>query len=124
MHLDRRPPEPIEIAAYYAVAEALTNTAKHAHATVVDLQVHTADSELSIQVRDNGRGGASLDRGSGLIGIKDRVEALTGRLALHSPPDAGTTITITLPLDHESRSGFPSLSLVASAAARGVRIAS
>jgi signal transduction histidine kinase len=107
LHLDRRLPEPIEIAAYYAIAEALTNTAKHAHATVVDLAVQGADDGLRIAVHDDGRGGADLTRGTGLIGITDRIEALSGRLTLHSPPGAGTTLQITLPLDNTSQRGLP-----------------
>jgi signal transduction histidine kinase len=90
-------PEPIEIAAYYAVSEALTNTAKHAHATVADVQVTTLDDVLRVSVRDDGRGGADVTRGSGLIGLRDRIETLGGRLSLDSPPGAGTTVRLTLP---------------------------
>jgi signal transduction histidine kinase len=107
VHLDRRPPEPIEIAAYYAVAEALTNAAKHAQAGVVDVEVEVSDGDLHIQVHDDGCGGADLAGGTGLIGIKDRIEALNGRVALHSPPDAGTTLRITLPLDRPGDPGLP-----------------
>ena len=106
-HVGRRLPEPIEIAAYYAVAEALTNAAKHAQASVVDVEVEASDGDLRIQVHDNGRGGADLGGGTGLIGIKDRIEALNGRIALHSPPDAGTTLQITLPLGQPSNPGLP-----------------
>ena len=91
-----RLPEPIEIATYYLVAEALTNTAKHAHASTVDVQLDTDDTDagdpvLRVWVRDDGRGGADPHGGSGLVGLNDRVEALGGRLWLHSPPGAGTT---------------------------------
>ena len=103
VHVDQRLPEPVETAAYYAVAEALTNTAKHAQATVVDVRVEAGDGNLRIHVHDDGRGGAALGGGSGLIGIKDRIEALEGRIALHSPPGAGTTLQIALPLDHRGR---------------------
>ena len=94
-----RLPEPVEIAAYYAVSEALTNTAKHAHATAAEVEVAAGEGVLHVDVRDDGRGGADFGRGSGLVGLKDRVEALGGRLSLHSPPGAGTTLQITLPLD-------------------------
>jgi signal transduction histidine kinase len=96
--VDGRLPDPVEIAAYYAVSEALTNTAKHAHASAIDVQVETGDGALHIHLRDDGRGGADFGRGSGLAGLKDRIEALGGRLSLHSPPGAGTTVHITLPL--------------------------
>jgi signal transduction histidine kinase len=100
---DRRLPEPIEIAAYYLVAETLTNAAKHAHASTVDVDVdvETADAGdgvLRVRVRDDGRGGADFAGGSGLVGLKDRAEALGGRLGVQSPPGAGTTVHAELPL--------------------------
>jgi hypothetical protein len=90
--------EPVEIAAYYAVAEALTNTAKHARATAVQIEVAEGDGVLHIDIRDNGHGGADYNHGSGLVGLKDRAEALGGHLQLLSPPGAGTDLEITLPL--------------------------
>jgi signal transduction histidine kinase len=87
------------------VSEALTNTAKHAGASVADVRVTAADGVLRVRVRDDGRGGADLAGGSGLIGLKDRVEALGGRISLHSPPDAGTTVEITLPLGAQTSPG-------------------
>jgi signal transduction histidine kinase len=93
-----RLPEQIEIAAYYVVSEALTNIAKYAHATVVDVQVATGDGVLQVCVRDDGRGGADVTGGSGLVGLRDRVEALGGRLWLHSPPGRGTTLQVQLPV--------------------------
>ena len=98
-----RLPEPIQIAAYYLVAEALTNTAKHAHATSVHVQVDTdhtdaGDPVLRVAVRDDGRGGADPHGGSGLLGLTDQVQALGGRLWLHSPPAGGTTVRAELPL--------------------------
>jgi signal transduction histidine kinase len=105
VRIDERLPEPIEIAAYYLVAETLTNTAKHAHASVVHIDLDTADGDpgrgadvLRVCVRDDGRGGAGLAGGSGLVGLKDRVEALGGRLRVHSPPGAGTVVRAELPL--------------------------
>jgi GAF domain-containing protein len=97
IQVDRRLPEPVEIAAYYTVAEALTNTAKHARATAVDIEADESDGILHLRVHDNGSGGAGLGHGSGLLGVRDRAEALRGNLRLHSPPGAGTTLEITLP---------------------------
>jgi signal transduction histidine kinase len=101
VRVDRRLPEPIEIAAYYLVAEALTNVAKHAHASVVHVEAataHGAGDLLRVSVRDDGRGGADLAGGSGLVGLKDRMEALGGRLSVQSAPGAGTTVAAELPL--------------------------
>jgi len=102
-----RLPDPVEIAAYYSVAEALTNTAKHAGASAADVWVTAADGVLRVRVRDDGRGGADFAGSSGLAGLKDRVEALGGRILLHSPPDAGTTVEITLPLGGQASPGTP-----------------
>jgi signal transduction histidine kinase len=96
--IDRRLPEPIELAAYYVVTEALTNAAKHSSATVVDVHVQDGGGALHIRVQDDGCGGADLTRGTGLVGLTDRVEALGGHLALHSPPGGGTTMQMDLPL--------------------------
>jgi signal transduction histidine kinase len=91
-------PDQIELAAYYVIAEALTNAVKHADASESDVEVECSDGLLRIRVRDDGRGGADLTRGSGLVGLTDRVEALGGRFALHSPPGAGTAVQVVLPL--------------------------
>ena len=99
IQVDRRLPDPVEIAVYYTVAEALTNAAKHAGATAVDIEVSIADRVLNVCVRDNGCGGANFGEGTGLVGLKDRAEALGGRLHLDSVPGAGTTLEITLPVD-------------------------
>jgi signal transduction histidine kinase len=99
IQVDRRLPEPIETAAYYTVAEALTNAAKHARATTAAIHVAESAGVLNVQVRDNGCGGADFSHGSGLLGLKDRAEALGGHLRLHSPPGAGTTLEIELPLE-------------------------
>jgi signal transduction histidine kinase len=96
--VEGRLPELVELAAYYVVAEALTNAAKHAGASVVDVQVVADAAMLRVRVRDDGRGGADLTRGTGLVGLTDRVEALGGRLAVHSPPAAGTTVEMSVPL--------------------------
>jgi glucose-6-phosphate-specific signal transduction histidine kinase len=89
------------------VAETLTNIAKHAHASVVDIQVATGDGALHVSVHDDGRGGADFDHGSGLVGLRDRAEALGGQLLLNSAPGAGTSIQVSLPLDDPSRPGLP-----------------
>jgi signal transduction histidine kinase len=96
--VDGRLPEPVELAAYYAVSEALTNTARHARATAVDVEVAAADGVLRVRVRDDGRGGADPIRGSGLVGLTDRIEALGGRLSVDSRPGAGTTVQVALPI--------------------------
>ena len=93
-----RPPYPAEIAAYYVVSEALTNTAKHARASAAEVEVDADDGVLRVCVRDDGRGGADFGHGSGLVGLKDRVEALGGRIMLHSPPGAGTTLEVHIPV--------------------------
>ncbi len=93
-----RLPERIEVAAYFVVSEALANAAKHAEASRVTVEVEQAGGVLAVRVEDNGVGGADLGRGSGLVGLKDRVEALSGQLTLRSEPGAGTSITVELPL--------------------------
>ncbi|HVN12544.1 MAG TPA: GAF domain-containing protein [Kineosporiaceae bacterium] len=90
---------PVKVTAYYVVSEALTNAAKHANASVVDVAVELAERGLRVDVRDDGVGGAELGRGSGLVGLKDRVEAIGGRLVVASPPGEGTRLTAELPLD-------------------------
>jgi signal transduction histidine kinase len=107
VQVNRRLPEPVETAAYYTVAEALTNAAKHAHATSADIEAAESDGVLHVRVRDNGRGGANFGDGSGLLGLKDRAQALGGHLRLDSPPGAGTTLEITLPLHDPSTAGLP-----------------
>jgi signal transduction histidine kinase len=94
-----RLPAPVEIAAYYVVSEALTNTVRHANATAAEVDAATDQGELRVRVRDDGRGAADFGHGSGLLGLKDRVEALGGRIWLHSPPGAGTTLDVRIPLD-------------------------
>jgi len=98
LDLDCRLPEPVELTAYYTVAEALTNAAKHAQASTVDVDVQVDDGRLHVRVRDDGCGGADPATGSGLIGLTDRVESLGGVLALCSEAGVGTTVEITVPL--------------------------
>jgi signal transduction histidine kinase len=87
----------IEASAYFVVAEALTNVAKHSGAEHADVTARVDDSVLHVDVRDDGAGGARPD-GSGLLGLGDRVAALGGRLRIESPPGGGTRIAATLPL--------------------------
>ena len=100
---DDRLPERVEVAAYYFVSEALTNVVKHAQASVVQVEVEPTDGQLRLSIHDDGVGGADPGRGSGLIGLRDRVEALGGRLEITSPPGGGTSLRVTLPIDDEQR---------------------
>jgi signal transduction histidine kinase len=93
-----RLPPSIEVAAYYVVSEALTNAAKHARASVVDVRARAGDGRLHLLVRDHGVGGATVAHGSGLIGISDRVQALGGTITVRSPAGEGTTLEIDLPV--------------------------
>jgi signal transduction histidine kinase len=88
----------IEVAAYYVVSEALANAAKHARASVVEIDLQVAANVLRLLVRDDGVGGADASRGSGLIGLADRVEAVGGSMDITSPPGRGTTLRATIPL--------------------------
>jgi signal transduction histidine kinase len=87
-----RLPEEVEVSAYYVVAEALTNAAKHSGASAVSIEVDVDGEALRVAVRDDGAGGADLAAGTGLAGLKDRVEALGGRILLDSRPGAGTSL--------------------------------
>jgi signal transduction histidine kinase len=89
--------EPVEVAAYYVVSEALTNTAKHAHASRAQVRVSRREGWLDLCVSDDGTGGADASSGSGLTGLVDRVEAIGGTIQIESPPDAGTAIKVRLP---------------------------
>jgi signal transduction histidine kinase len=90
--------EGVEAAIYYVVAESLTNAAKHADATEVRVEISATDDEVVVEICDNGTGGASMEGGSGLRGLADRVEALGGRLDLKSPPRGGTVVQAALPI--------------------------
>jgi signal transduction histidine kinase len=95
---DGRLPEQLEVAVYYVVSEALTNAAKHARASVVRVAVEQQDGVLDLSIRDDGAGGADPGRGSGLIGLRDRVEAMGGTLVVESPVGAGTSLHVALPV--------------------------
>jgi signal transduction histidine kinase len=97
LNLGPRLGEPLEVAAYYVASEALTNAAKHAQASVIDIRVDGRDGALTLSIHDDGVGGADPGRGSGIIGLQDRVEALGGTISLLSPPGHGTTMHVQLP---------------------------
>ena len=89
--------EPVEVAAYYVASEALTNTAKHAHASRAQVRVRHREGWLELIVSDDGSGGADASSGSGLTGLVDRVEAIGGTIRIDSPSDAGTAVHVKLP---------------------------
>ena len=98
IHANGRLPEPVEVSAYYIAAEALTNVVKHARASSVSVEVEVAGEILRVAVRDDGCGGADFTGGTGLLGLKDRVEAIGGRIFLDSPRGAGTSLRVELPV--------------------------
>jgi signal transduction histidine kinase len=91
-------PHEVEAAAYFVSAEALTNVAKYAQASEAFVRLSHADGRLRVEIRDNGVGGADVNTGSGLRGLRDRVEALDGTFELQSPPGEGTTVAVEFPL--------------------------
>jgi signal transduction histidine kinase len=95
--LPERLPASLEAAVYFTCSEALANVAKYAHASAVTIEVARGDRALRVIVADDGAGGADLARGSGLVGLKDRAEALGGRLTVTSPTGGGTTIQVLIP---------------------------
>ena len=98
IHANGRLPEPVEVSAYYIAAEALINVAKHARASSVSVEVKVVGEVLRVAVRDDGCGGADFTGGTGLVGLKDRVEAIGGRIFLDSPRGAGTSLRVELPI--------------------------
>ncbi len=97
LELDRRLPDHVESAAYFVASEALTNAAKHSHASEVQVAASYADATLTVEIADDGIGGAGTGGGSGLRGLADRVEALGGRFTVSSPPGRGTTLRAEFP---------------------------
>ncbi|HWD73578.1 MAG TPA: histidine kinase [Solirubrobacteraceae bacterium] len=96
---ERRLPRVLEDSVYFLVSEALTNVVKHARASRAAVQVTAGDALLTVEVSDDGLGGATpASGGSGLLGLLDRVEALDGELTIVSPPTAGTTLRAVIPL--------------------------
>lgn len=95
--LPERPPDVVEATAYFVVAEALTNVAKHSGASAASVDAHRVRKMLRLRIDDNGQGGANRADGTGLTGIADRVAALDGRLTITSPVGGPTTIVVELP---------------------------
>jgi signal transduction histidine kinase len=89
---------PVEAAAYFVVAEALTNVAKHSHASECRVTLQRIEGALLVTIADDGVGGAHLAKGHGLAGLTDRVQAAGGALTVQSPQGGGTTVTAALPL--------------------------
>jgi GAF domain-containing protein len=98
VNLDERLPAPVEAAAYYIASEALTNVEKHAQASLVELIASHDDAVLMLEIRDDGVGGVDAKRGSGILGLTDRVEALGGTITIASPAHGGTTLSVKLPI--------------------------
>ena len=97
VELDGRQEEPLEVAAYYVVSESLVNIAKHAQATSASVGVARKNGQIVVEIVDNGIGGADTERGTGLRGLADRVEALGGRLRVWTPEGGGTRVKAELP---------------------------
>jgi signal transduction histidine kinase len=95
---DRRLPEGVEVALYYVASEALTNVTRHARASEAHVSLEIEDRVVRLSVQDDGVGGARPERGSGLIGLRDRVEVLGGTIEITSPPASGTTLVVEIPL--------------------------
>jgi signal transduction histidine kinase len=108
----RRLPDHVEVAGYYVVAEALTNVAKHARASEVEVVATAEEDHVHLSIRDNGIGGADIGKGSGLIGLVDRVEALGGQIALTSLVGEGTSLVVRIPLRSDGPTGAQSSELV------------
>lgn len=98
IRVDRRLPDHIQVAIYYTVSEALANVAKHAHASFVHIDLAMVDTTLRLRVDDDGVGGADAMRGSGLLGLKDRIGALGGTVTVISPSGGGTSLLIEVPV--------------------------
>jgi signal transduction histidine kinase len=98
LRAERRLPQPVEVAAYYVVSEALANAAKHSGASMVHVEVEAADSVVRLAIRDDGAGGADPGRGSGLVGLRDRVEAISGTFEITSPAGRGTSLRVEIPI--------------------------
>jgi signal transduction histidine kinase len=111
VRIERRLPDWIEIATFYVVSEALSNAAKHARASMVRVQVEEKGSRIELFIHDDGMGGADPSRGSGLMGIKDRIESFGGQLEIESADGAGTTLHVVFPDDAASGEfvGYPAV---------------
>jgi signal transduction histidine kinase len=98
MAFEQRLPDQVEVAAYYTVSEALTNASKHANSTRVWVSLRIDDDKFLLAIRDDGVGGAHASRGSGLTGLRDRIEALGGTFRIESPTGRGTVIEVEIPI--------------------------
>jgi signal transduction histidine kinase len=106
VQIDSRFDEALEVTAYYVVSEAITNAVKYAEGSIVELGVESGDDYLALSISDDGVGGADPSRGSGLIGLRDRVEALGGTISVVSPSGGGTTLHVLLPISPDAPSSF------------------
>jgi signal transduction histidine kinase len=122
LNLGPRLDEHVEAAGYYIVSEAITNVAKYAQASVIDVCVDARDGALTLSISDDGVGGADPSRGSGIIGLRDRVEALGGTILVLSPPGQGTTLHVQLPADPMAASTLPGGTRIADAGRAGRRV--
>jgi signal transduction histidine kinase len=98
LRLDRRLPDQVEVGAYYVVSEALANTAKHAQAFVVHVELEADDGTVKLSIHDDGIGGADPSRGSGLVGVRDRIDALGGTIDIASSSGKGTNLVVWIPI--------------------------
>ncbi|HZA09990.1 GAF domain-containing sensor histidine kinase [Mycobacterium sp.] len=105
-------PDSVEVAAYFVTAEALANAAKHAQACEVTVCARTADENLYLSIRDDGIGGADPGKGSGIIGLKDRIDALGGKITVNSPAKSGTAIDVTIPPPKSTTTSAPRLAIL------------
>jgi signal transduction histidine kinase len=103
-----RLPERVEVTAYYVISEALTNAAKHAGASCVHVDIEVDRGVMRLCVGDDGVGGADPARGSGLVGLKDRVEATGGTFVVDSSPGGGTRLVVELPVGAGAADAAPS----------------
>jgi signal transduction histidine kinase len=97
MRSSRRLDEQVEVAAYFVVSEALANVVKHAQASTVHVGLEAEHAAVHLSIRDDGIGGAAPGRGSGLVGIEDRVNALGGKIEIASPSGVGTSVVVEIP---------------------------
>jgi signal transduction histidine kinase len=122
LNLGPRLDKHIEAAGYYIASEAITNAAKYARASVIDVCADARDGALTLSISDDGVGGADPSRGSGIIGLRDRVEALSGTILVLSPPGQGTTLHVQLPADPMATSTRPGGTPTAAAGRAGRRV--
>lgn len=103
IQIDRRLPASIEASAYFTISECLTNAVKHSAATLIGIQLHATASSLTIQIYDNGNGGADPDNGTGIRGLQERIKVHAGTFTLTSQPGGPTRIDVAIPIPSTSR---------------------